>query len=93
MRAWTRVAPARIAPLVAACALGALAAGCNSQPTTTTGSIEVSDYRVRHPIVLTDGTRSLDVFPTWGSAISIPARPPMSTPSCWNTAATGAESC
>ncbi|WP_342110240.1 CpaD family pilus assembly protein [Methylobacterium sp. SI9] len=56
--------PHRLAPLFAACALGALAAGCNSQPVATTGAIEVADYRVRHPIVLTDGTRSLDVFPT-----------------------------
>ena len=56
--------PHRPAPLFAACALGALAAGCNSQPVATTGAIEIADYRVRHPIVLTDGTRSLDVFPT-----------------------------
>ncbi|WP_446721510.1 CpaD family pilus assembly protein [Methylobacterium sp. DCY52] len=64
MQARGRVAPGRIASLLAACALGALAAGCNSQPVATTGAIEVADYRVRHPIVLTDGTRSLDVFPT-----------------------------
>lgn len=54
----------RRASLLAACALGALAAGCKSEPTATTGAIEIADYRVRHPIVLTDGTRSLDVFPT-----------------------------
>ncbi|MCJ2135878.1 CpaD family pilus assembly protein [Methylobacterium sp. J-026] len=54
----------RLGSLLAACALGALATACKSDPTTTTGAIEVSDYRARHPIVLTDGTRSLDVFPT-----------------------------
>jgi pilus assembly protein CpaD len=53
----------RGARLLAACALGALAAGCKSDPATT-GGIDLSDYRARHPIVLADGTRSLDVFPT-----------------------------
>jgi pilus assembly protein CpaD len=49
--------------MLAACALGALAAACKSDPATT-GGIDLSDYRARHPIVLADGTRSLDVFPT-----------------------------
>jgi pilus assembly protein CpaD len=49
--------------LLAACAFGALAAACKSDPATT-GGIDLSDYRARHPIVLADGTRSLDVFPT-----------------------------
>ena len=53
----------RAASLLAACALGALAAACKSDPATT-GGIDLSDYRARHPIVLADGTRSLDVFPT-----------------------------
>jgi pilus assembly protein CpaD len=47
---------------LAACALGLLAA-CKGEPATT-GGIDLSDYRARHPIVLADGTRSLDVFPT-----------------------------
>ena len=55
--------PRRVACLIAACALGALATACKSDPATT-GGIEVSDYRARHPIVLADDTRSLDVFPT-----------------------------
>ena len=48
---------------LAACALGALAAACKTDPATT-GGIDVTDYRARHPIVLTDGNRTLDVFPT-----------------------------
>lgn len=55
--------PRRAASLLAACALGALAAACKSDPATT-GGIDVTDYRTRHPIVLTDGARNLDVFPT-----------------------------
>ena len=53
----------RLGSLLAACALGALATACKTDPATT-GDITVSDYRARHPIVLADGTRSLDVFPT-----------------------------
>jgi pilus assembly protein CpaD len=55
-------APRRAAGLLAACALGALAAGCKGDPGVT-GGIDVTDYRARHPIVLGDATRSLDVFP------------------------------
>ncbi len=32
------------------------------RPVATTGSIYPIDYRARHPIVLTDGVRNLDVF-------------------------------
>ncbi|MDP4005477.1 CpaD family pilus assembly protein [Methylobacterium sp. NEAU K] len=53
----------RLGGLLAACTLGALAAGCKGEPATT-GAIDISDYRTRHPIVLADGTRSLDVFAT-----------------------------
>ena len=53
----------RLGSLLAACGLATLAAACKTEPATT-GDITVSDYRARHPIVLTDGTRSLDVFPT-----------------------------
>src|ERR1700712_5269039 len=53
----------RLGGLLAACALATLAAACKSDPATP-GDITVSDYRARHPIVLADGTRSLDVFPT-----------------------------
>ena len=59
----TPALPRRAASVLAACALGTLAAACKSDPATT-GGIDITDYRARHPIVLTDGTRSLDVFPT-----------------------------
>jgi len=49
--------------LACACALAALAGACKAEPPVT-GAISPSDYRARHPIVLADGTRSLDVFPT-----------------------------
>ena len=49
--------------LLAACAIGALAGACKGEPATT-GAIDTADYRARHPIVLAEGTRSLDVFPT-----------------------------
>lgn len=59
----TPALPRRAASVLAACALGALAAACKTDPATT-GGIDVTDYRARHPIVLTDGNRTLDVFPT-----------------------------
>lgn len=43
-----------------AIALGA----CHGNRAETTGSIYPSDVRERHPYVLRDGTRTLDVFPT-----------------------------
>lgn len=49
--------------LLCACALAALAGACKSEPPVT-GAIGTADYRARHPIVLADGSRSLDVFPT-----------------------------
>ena len=49
--------------LACACALAALAGACKAEPPVT-GAIGPTDYRARHPIVLADGTRSLDVFPT-----------------------------
>lgn len=53
--------PAALAALVLlAASLGA----CRSDRIATTGSIHTSDERTRHPFVLTDGTRTLDVFPT-----------------------------
>lgn len=53
--------PARriLAVAVLAAALGA----CHSDRAVT-GSIYPTDYRARHPIVLADGSRSLDVFVT-----------------------------
>ena len=52
----------RPASLLAACALGLLAAACKGEPATT-GGIDLSDYRARHPIVLADGTR--DILGLW----------------------------
>lgn len=49
--------------LPAAIALAALLGACQVDRAAT-GSIYPHDYRARHPIVLTDGSRSLDVFPT-----------------------------
>lgn len=43
--------------------LAALLGACQADRAAT-GSIYPHDYRARHPIVLTDGSRSLDVFPT-----------------------------
>lgn len=53
----------RHAGLLCACAVAALAGACKTEPPVT-GSIATADFRARHPIVLTDATRSLDVFPT-----------------------------
>ena len=49
-------------PLLAA-ALALLLGACQADRATT-GSIYPHDYRARHPIVLADAGRSLDVFPT-----------------------------
>ena len=48
---------------LALAALGALLSACQGDRATT-GSIYPADYRARHPIVLADGTRTLDVFVT-----------------------------
>ncbi|KAB1070645.1 CpaD family pilus assembly protein [Methylobacterium planeticum] len=50
--------------LAAVSVLAALLGACNTSRVATTGSIAPVDYRARHPIVLQDGTRSLDVFAT-----------------------------
>lgn len=49
--------------LLCACALAALASACKGDPPVT-GAIGAADYRARHPIILTDASRSLDIFPT-----------------------------
>ncbi|WP_336486031.1 CpaD family pilus assembly protein [Methylobacterium nigriterrae] len=49
------------AALAAMSLVAALLGACHSGPVTT-GSVYPTDYRARHPIVLADGTRSLDVF-------------------------------
>ncbi|AWN44244.1 CpaD family pilus assembly protein [Methylobacterium durans] len=50
--------------LAAVTVLAALLGACRAERVATTGSLAPVDYRARHPIALTDGTRSLDVFPT-----------------------------
>ena len=54
--------PLRTPPLALA-ALAVLLGACQADRATT-GSIYPHDYRARHPIVLADGSRSLDVFVT-----------------------------
>ncbi|WP_019903204.1 CpaD family pilus assembly protein [Methylobacterium sp. 77] len=49
-----------LASIALASALGA----CRADRAETTGSLYPTDYRARHPIVLADNTRSLDVFVT-----------------------------
>jgi pilus assembly protein CpaD len=50
--------------LVALAALAGLLSACQSRAPATTGSLYPYDYRARHPIALTDASRSLDVFVT-----------------------------
>lgn len=52
------------AALAAITTLAGLLGACRSERVVTTGSIYPMDYRARHPIVLTDNQRSLDVFVT-----------------------------
>ncbi|AWN38391.1 CpaD family pilus assembly protein [Methylobacterium radiodurans] len=55
--------PTRRAAAALAVLVGTALGGCQADRATT-GSLYPHDYRARHPIVLTDGTRMLDVFPT-----------------------------
>ena len=49
--------------LAALTLLAASLGACRSDRTDTTGSLATSDIRARHPYVLADGTRTLDIFP------------------------------
>lgn len=61
----TKPAPRRpVAALAAASALAGLLGACHGGGPSTTGAIQPADYRARHPIVLADSGRSLDVFVT-----------------------------
>ncbi|WP_430910110.1 CpaD family pilus assembly protein [Methylobacterium sp. sgz302541] len=63
----TKLASRRpVAALAAASALAGLVGACQSAGTGpgSTGSVQPADYRARHPIVLSDTGRSLDVFVT-----------------------------
>ena len=50
--------------LVAVACATLLLGACRADRVATTGSIYPTDYRARHPIVLADGVRSLDIFVT-----------------------------
>ena len=50
--------------LAAVASVAALLGACRADRVATTGSLYPHDYRARHPIVLADGARSLDVFVT-----------------------------
>ena len=50
--------------LTALALLTAALGACRSDPVATTGSTYPTDWRTRHPYILADGTRTLDVFPT-----------------------------
>ena len=61
----TKPMPRRSAAALAAASLIAgLTGACQSRGPVTTGAIQPADYRARHPIVLADTGRSLDVFVT-----------------------------
>lgn len=54
--------PRKPSALVAVASATLLLGACRADRVATTGSIYPIDYRARHPIVLTDGVRNLDVF-------------------------------
>ncbi|MBV9077850.1 MAG: CpaD family pilus assembly protein [Methylobacteriaceae bacterium] len=58
----------RAAALAALAGLGAALGGCVSEKETT-GSVYPNDYRDRHPIALSQGPRSLDIFVTGPAGI------------------------
>ncbi|MGO9023529.1 MAG: CpaD family pilus assembly protein [Beijerinckiaceae bacterium] len=57
---------ARLQAALLAC-VASLLAGCGTTDRTVTSSIPMDDYRNRHPIVLAETPRSLDIFPSFGS--------------------------
>ncbi len=58
----TRIIPAAGSRLLVLAALGAALAGCQTADRTITSTVEPIDYRDRHPIVLRQDARNLDVF-------------------------------
>jgi pilus assembly protein CpaD len=65
----SRPLPARKRHLATLAALAALTAAC-APDRAVTGSIYPHDHRARHPIVLTDAPRSLDVFIVGSGALN-----------------------
>ena len=59
-----RTPVSRVWPVAAAVLLSAGLGACRADRVATTGSTYLIDVRTRHPIVLADADRSLDVFPT-----------------------------
>lgn len=54
----------RLRPAVAVLVVAGLLGACRADRVATTGSTYPIDVRTRHPIVLADGERTLDIFPT-----------------------------
>lgn len=54
----------RLRPAVAVLLVAGLLGACRADRVATTGSTYPIDVRTRHPIVLADGERTLDIFPT-----------------------------
>jgi pilus assembly protein CpaD len=55
--------PAKLSGPIVVCT-ASLLTGCGSADRTATSSIPMDDYRVRHPIVLAETSRTLDLFPS-----------------------------
>ncbi|CAO4167209.1 CpaD family pilus assembly protein [Methylorubrum populi] len=60
----TRTLVSGTRPLLAVVLLAGLLGACRADRAATTGSTYPVDLRTRHPIVLADADRSLDIFPT-----------------------------
>ncbi|MBD8906903.1 CpaD family pilus assembly protein [Methylorubrum zatmanii] len=60
----TRTLVSGAGPVLAAILLAGLLGACRTDRAATTGSTYPIDVRTRHPIVLADADRTLDVFPT-----------------------------
>lgn len=54
----------RLPPSLAVLLVAGLLGACRADRVATTGSTYPIDVRTRHPIVLADGERTLDIFPT-----------------------------
>lgn len=64
MPVFSRTVSPRFRPVLAATLVAGLLGACRADRVTTTGSTYPIDVRTRHPIVLADSDRTLDVFPT-----------------------------
>lgn len=64
MPVFSRTVSPRFRPVLAAALVAGLLGACRADRVTTTGSTYPIDVRTRHPIVLADSDRTLDVFPT-----------------------------